>query len=118
LGDDLRPHWVWTITTGRVPVFEGVERDQDLERFRALKGRSPGWYEALGHDVARLGQLSIPEIASDDDATAAETHRRIHDALVAATLDGLWTSARERFSPKRRLQHTFRVVRVLPPEAP
>lgn len=118
LGDDLRSHAVWATSAASVPLFEGLASNPALERFRRRKGRLPGWYEALGHDVAVVAGRVLPAAIGAGLETAAAVHERIAQGLAGVRLEGLWTSEASALSPERSLPRSFSAVRVPAPEAP
>ncbi len=116
LGDDLRAHEVWTLGAGRLPQFEGA-RDAELERWLSRKGRAPSWYEALGHDVARIVDAALPAARPGvirDPGAVSDAYRQVTAGLAQARLEGLWTSGAEKFGSDRHLPRQFRALRAPP----
>ena len=114
-GEDLRLHDVWTLATGRWPRLDAAA-DAEAGRWYQKKGRGPGWYEALGHDIARIAEAALPVAAPNpvrDPASVAEAHRRVVSRLDALSQADLWTSSEGKFKD-RRLLHPFRAQRLEP----
>ena len=114
LGDDLGAHDVWMLGAGRFPLFEGA-RDAELERWLARKGRAPSWYEALGHDVARIVGAALPAAHPGvirDPRGVSDTYRQATAGLAQAKLEGLWTSDAQKFGRDRHLPREFRALRA------
>jgi hypothetical protein len=113
--EDLRAHEVWTLAAGRWPRLDAAA-DAEASRWHAKKGRAPGWYEALGHDIARIAEAALPAAAPNavrDPASVAEAHRQIVSRLDALSQADLWTSSEGKFKG-RRLLRQFRVQRLEP----
>jgi hypothetical protein len=109
-------HEVWAVGAGRLPYFEG-SRDAELAAWFERKGRAPGWYEALGRDVARFAQSALPASPATpvvDPESVARMQRRVSAGLVAAKLPQLWTSDADAFDAERHLPREFRALRVNP----
>ncbi|HVZ35039.1 MAG TPA: hypothetical protein VG963_21585, partial [Polyangiaceae bacterium] len=69
---------LWTLGVGR--LGSTANSDPTYARWLGTRGRAPSWYEALGHDVARLAEASIPAAAAGllrDPASVADVHRRV-----------------------------------------
>lgn len=114
LGDDLSRFEVWSAAVGWLPSFDASDASGTLERFRALKGRNPSWYEALGHDLAVLAEHAIVHPAADSrDEPASTTHQRIGEALTRVEARNLWTSAETRLGSDRQLERSFDVESVV-----
>ena len=114
-GEELRVHEVWTLAAGRLPRLE-ASRDAEVSRWYAKKGRAPSWYEALGHDIARIADAALPpapERLVRDPASVAATHRRIASRLDASQQPELWTSTEGKFKG-RRLLRQFSAQRLEP----
>jgi hypothetical protein len=117
--DDLRPHEVWTLAAGRLPRLEPGQ-DPEASRWFSKKGHAPGWYEALGHDIARIAEAALPPAAPAsvrDPASVADTHRQIVARLDTSSQRELWTSTEGKFE-QRRLVRQLRALRVEPSGAP
>ncbi|MEO8902524.1 MAG: hypothetical protein ABI488_11070 [Polyangiaceae bacterium] len=84
---------------------------------RAEPGDNPAlpaidWYEALGHDAARLAEVALagfPDGRVDGSRAVQELHARAERALSAAQAP-LWTSGFRGFSPARVLPRTLTIV--------
>jgi len=117
--DDLRRHEIWTLVAGRLPRLEPTH-DPEASRWFSKKGHAPGWYEALGHDIARIAEAVLPPAAQEsvrDPASVADTHRQIVARLDLLSQRELWTSAEGKFE-RRRLVRQLRAQRVEPSVAP
>jgi hypothetical protein len=113
--EDLRAHEVWALTTGRLPRLDPAQ-DAESARWHARKGRPPGWYEALGHDIARIAEAVLPPAPPgpvQDPRRVAAAHQRIVARLDALSQADLWTSSEGAFQG-RRLLRQFRAQRVEP----
>jgi hypothetical protein len=114
-GEDLRAHEVWTLAAGRWPRLD-ASADAESKRWYARKGRGPTWYEALGHDVARIAEAALPAASPNvvrDPASVAASHRQIVARLDALGQTDLWTSSEGKFE-SRRLVRQFRTQRLQP----
>jgi hypothetical protein len=106
-------HEAWQLVTGRLPELlarRGTEASSWFEK----KGRAPSWYEALGHDIARIAQSALPaapESPLRDPARVAEVHQQIIARLAGLQQTELWTSSEGSFQGQR-LQRQWRVQRV------
>lgn len=110
LPGDLGVHDVWTLAAGRLPDGAG---DPSFQRWIARRGHAPGWYEALGHDVARLAEAAIPPAPASpmrDPAAVADVHRRVAAALESAQLPDLWSSESGKLGQDRRLVRQLHVI--------
>lgn len=114
LGDDLGGQELWVVGAGRVPRFDGGE-DPALARLIERKGRKPTWYEAIGHDVARIAQAALPPAPEQPLRSAAEVaavHGSVLAALGKVSLTDLWTTDARGFDATRRLPHDLKALRV------
>jgi hypothetical protein len=117
--DDLRAHEVWTLVAGRLPHLE-PSQDPEASRWFSKKGHAPGWYEALGHDLARIAEAVLPAATQEsvrDPASVADTHRQIVARLDTLSQHELWTSSEGKFE-RRRLVRQLRAQRVEPAAVP
>jgi hypothetical protein len=113
--EELPAHEVWTLAAGRLPRLD-PRRDAESSRWHAKKGRAPSWYEALGHDIARIADAALPAAPNGsvrDPASVAGTHRQIVARLDASHQAELWTSTEGKFEG-RRLLRQFRAERLEP----
>jgi hypothetical protein len=111
---ELRVRELWAVVAGRLPRLD-TTRDAEASRWYARKGRAPGWYEALGHDVARLAEAALPVAASEpvrDPARVAGAHRQIAARLAQITAADLWSSDGSKFNAAHRLEREFRALRI------
>ncbi len=106
-------HEAWQLTTGRLAELES-QRGADASSWFEKKGRAPGWYEALGHDIARIAEAVLPpapESPLRDPAQVAEVHQQIILQLARLQRNDLWTSSEGRFQ-EQRLERQWRAQRV------
>jgi hypothetical protein len=106
-------HEAWRLVTGRLPELES-RRDPDAGSWFEKKGRAPGWYEALGHDIARIAEAALPAAPDSplrDPARVAEVHQQILARLNDLRRPDLWTSTDGTFQGQR-LQRQWRAQRV------
>lgn len=104
---------VWRLATGRLPELD-PPRDAEASSWFEKKGRAPGWYEALGHDIARIAEATLPpapEAPLRDPARVAEMHQQLLARLDGLRQTDLWTSSEGSFQGQR-LQRQWRVQRV------
>ncbi|MEY2929409.1 MAG: hypothetical protein RL033_158 [Pseudomonadota bacterium] len=108
-----RKHDVWRLVTGRLSELE-TRRDADTGSWFEKKGRAPGWYEALGHDIARIAEAILPPASEGpvrDPALVAEAHQQLAARLAQLRQGDLWTSNEGSFQAQR-LQRQWRAQRV------
>ncbi|HEU4582365.1 MAG TPA: hypothetical protein VFS67_29110 [Polyangiaceae bacterium] len=116
--DDLRAHEVWTLATGRLPRLEPTQ-DPEASRWFSKKGHAPRWFEALGHDIARIAEAVLPPATAAsvrDPTSVAETHRQIVARLDSLSQRELWTSSEGKFE-RRKLVRQLRAERREPAAA-
>ena len=112
--EELRVRELWTVVAGRLPRLD-TTKDAEANRWYARKGRAPGWYEALGHDVARLAEAVLPIAPAEpvrDPARVTGAHRQIAASLAQLTTPELWSSDGGRFDAAHRLEREFRALRL------
>jgi len=115
--DDAPPaDEMWGVGAGRLPNLGGP-RDGLVSLWLARKGRPPVWYEALGHDAAKIASLAIGPAPSEvlrDLESVRGVYRAVRERLVMQPLGGLWTAEGERFDAERRLPRQLRAERLDP----
>lgn len=107
----------WAVETGGFP-FSGADNPQDLEEFRASRGRVPGWFESLGHDVALLASEALsrlPISRSDDSQRVAQLQDLARLHLTRGKVAGLWTTEEPGFDRALTLPRSFRVATLCSP---
>jgi hypothetical protein len=115
----VSPREVWAVGAGRLPYFDG-SRDAELAGWFERKGRAPGWYEALGRDVARFAQSALPPAPAQpilNPESVARMQRAVSTGLARASLPQLWTSNAHAFDDERHLPREFRALRINPSAA-
>jgi len=111
---ELRVRELWAVVAGRLARLD-TTGDAEASRWFARKGRAPGWYDALGHDVARLAEAVLPVAAAEpvrDPAKVAGVHRQIAARLAQLTTADLWSSDSSKFNADHRLEREFRALRL------
>jgi hypothetical protein len=106
-------HDAWRLVTGRLPELEAL-RGAEAGSWFEKKGRAPGWYEALGHDIARIAESTLPpapESPLRDPARVAEVHQQVLTRLAGLQQGELWTSSEGSFQGQR-LRRQWRAQRV------
>jgi hypothetical protein len=112
--DERAPRQLWAVGVARLPRFE-QKGDAALTRWLSRKGRTPSFYEALGHDLALVGAAALPAAPAEslrDAGAVAEYHRHVLERIRGAVLGALWTSDGPRFGADRRWPREFKAVLV------
>jgi hypothetical protein len=100
-----------SIAAGSFP-YRARSAPAAMRRWAETSGAGPDWYEALGHDVARLASAALeafPLERVEDAAAVARLHRQARSRLLAATAE-LWTSERRGFEGSQRLGRRLELV--------
>lgn len=96
------------------PQLLGQIESSPVSLWRERFQRAPGWYEALGYDVTRLGIEAIRQRGFESlrgDELVKKDRLRLRDALVRAQAD-LMTTRQRGFSPDLRLIPTLIATRT------
>jgi hypothetical protein len=95
---------VLVATSGGFPYRE-QSAPSDMRRWVEASGGPPRWYEALGHDAARLASAALegfPVARAEDTQAVTRLHRQARARLLAANAE-LWTSDRRGFDGRQAL---------------
>jgi hypothetical protein len=99
------------ISAGRFPF--GVSKMSDEEReYLERWGTAPSWYEALGHDAARIAAAALADFPLDrveDKGAVVGLHWRAQGRLLHAEVP-LWTTKARGFQGANVLVRTLGVV--------
>jgi hypothetical protein len=97
-----------TLRAGRYPMAQGGL--PEVTQLARRLGHQPTWYEALGHDAARLVRYvfdGLPRVQLQDDEEVAQFHGRVLARLKEFKSNDLWSSTRAHFDDKMRLERTL-----------
>lgn len=113
--DDAPPaDEMWGVGAGRLPNLSSPN-DGLASLWLSRKGRPPTWYEALGHDAARVASLVIGpprEGVVRDPASVRAVYRGVAERLSTRPFASMWTADGDRFDAARRLPRQLRVARL------
>jgi len=102
---------VLTVAAGSFPYRE-QSAPPDMRRWVEASGAPPRWYEALGHDAARLASAALegfPVARAEDTQAVSRLHRQARARLLSATAE-LWTSERRGFDGRQALARRIDVL--------
>jgi len=102
---------VLAATAGSFPYREQAA-PSDMRRWVEASGAPPRWYEALGHDAARLASAALegfPVARAEDTQAVARLHRQARARLSSARAE-LWTSDRRGFEGRQALARRIDIL--------
>ncbi len=110
---DTVPGKKLVVSAGRFPFGVAPPGDEEREYVERW-GTAPSWFEALGHDAARIAAAALSDFPLDrveDKGAVVGLHWRAQGRLLHADVP-LWTTKARGFQGANVLQRTLRVAAV------